>query len=707
MRASRGFSLIELILTVAISSLLLAMAVVNLWPARTAASSHSLADSLAEELRLARRSAVASGVPVAVALATSGLGPHSQALYTLTGAQRPQLERVRNFAQEFSGTYICTGIWGVSGGAWTRTQPKPLSNADTFDSSAWTNPVNPLDPTLIFTPSGSATSNGMPLCNGNFVLVASQGVQFQTTSLAGSGPSLNYHSLQRLAKPYCIQVSPAGHVSVQSGLLATDGSVALEERSFDSPASPPPPSATLPANTPPSITACEIFPKPPEDTPAGTALIAPDQHLSLRVTATDSQGDRLYCRWTASDGVFSSPIEDRMEWDGSHWVSNWEWRPPGGVQSGNYSLTCSVRDQRGAVVSGGANGSLTVSLESGPNIVFGACNADSIFPKKAKTICLNGTGERLISENGLCGEWIASSDGSELIYLFGGGLFYACHKDGSGNRMLSFDASTMQMAFSLGKALFGRPAVSPEGTRVVIAAWPAIALGPSASVDLFICDLKGLSMRPLVATAADEDYAFWSGDGRFIVHRSADSSGTEVMVKPAAGGPSFCLTAGLVGDQSPVDLCPSLVNGHYRLLYHSDDPNLPLHVLDFDSSGAILNPNVGQFGAYRTFGQHARLSPDGSKVAYSDGLNLSIANADGSGLVTVSGGPGLSLNDTPVFTPDSTQVVFWSNRNCASDSFRGDLYRVRVDGSGLRRITRNNQVLTSVFFPFAGWDIVP
>lgn len=702
-RVRKAFSLLEIVLALAISSFLLAMAVVNLWPARTAANSHSLADSLAEELRLARSSAIASGVPVGVGLATAGAGPHAQAIYTLSGAQLPKLQRVRSFAQEFSGSYLCIGTWGVNAGVWSHTQPQPMSNSDSFNPASWNNPVNAMDPTLIFTPSGSVTSNGMPLWNGSFQIVASQGVLFQATSVSGSGPALNYHNLQRLAKPYTVSVTPAGHISVQPGLNGTDGTVSLDDRSFDTPAAPAAPTAVLAANAPPTITACQLTPQPPDGTPAGAAVLAPGQHLGLRVTATDAQGDRLYCRWTANDGVFSSAIEDRMEWDGSQWVSNWEWRPPTGAVSGNYALTCSVRDQRGASVSGGANGSLAVSLESNPSIVFGACTADSVLPKRSKVISLNGTGETVISKGGLQGEWMACADGQELIYLFGGGLLYACHKDGSGNRLLSLNLSTVEWFFTLGRSFYGRPAISPGGTQAVCA---GIGSAGSGGVDLFLCDLKGGTFTPLVATAAaDEDFPFWSGDGRFIAFRSATTSATEILVKPAAGGPAFSLTGALPGNQEPVDLCPTLVNGHYRLLYSDGSAAAPLHILDFDSAGAVVNANVGSFSPFSTFGPQARLSPDGSKVAYSDGVQVFVANADGTGVVSPPAGGGVS--NSPVFTPDSRQVVFWSNRDCPTDNFRGDLYRMRADGSSFKRVTRDNQVVTFVMFPFAGWDVIP
>jgi len=697
---NKAFSLIELMLAMAISALLVAMAMVNMWPARTAANSHSLADSLAEELRLARRSAVASGVPVSVSFATNGLGPQSQAIYTLSGAHIPQLNRVRNFSQEFSGTYLCLGSWGFSGGSWTHTQPKPMSNSDTFDPTAWNNPVNNLDPTLIFTPAGSVTSNGMARCNGNFYLVASQGVQFQTTSISGSGPSLSYFSLQRLAKPYTISITPAGHITVEPGLTGNDGTVALQDRSLETPAAPAPPPAVLPANTSPTITACQITPEPPDGSAGGVAVLAPEEHLCLRVTASDAQGDRLYCSWTADGGVFSSAIEDRMEWDGSQWVSNWEWRPPSGVQSGNYSMTCTVRDPRGGSVVGGANGSVSVTLQQTPTVVFGAATADSPIPKQAKRIHLNGTGEKILRSGSMAGDWTASPDGSELVFTYGS-LTYACHADGTGERMLSIDVNSMSFFYSIGSALWGKPSFSPEGTRVICS-----GMG-TAGVDLFLSDLQGGVVVPFASGSKDETFPMWSADGRFIVYRLSDDTTSEIMVKLATGGPAILLSAGMPGDQCPIALSPNQVNGHYRLLYKDSNGGLPLRVMDFDSAGVVTNPVVGSLGPYNSLGPGACLSPDGSKVAFTDSAHVYIANSDGSNQITVPSGSGGGQDDAPKFTPDGTQVVFWSNRFCPGDPWRGDLFRVRTDGTSLLRITRGNQVLTKVLFPFAGWDIVP
>lgn len=702
----RGFSLIEVLVAVALSTLLLGMALVNLWPARNSASSRSLAESLAEELRLAGRSAIASGVPVAVALPTQGSGPHCQSLYTLSGQQTPQMGRVRNYAQEFPGTYLCVGTWGRSGaGGWTRNQPHPMSNSDDFNPAAWINPVSGLDPTLIFTPAGTVTSNGLPLWNGEFYLVASTGVEFQSASVPGSGPALNYFSLQRLSKPWTVRVTASGSVTVLNGLAGSDGTTGLEDRSFATAAPPAPPLTTLPLNTAPTIATCQISPEPPDGSAAGETVVAPDEHISLRVTATDAQGDQLYCSWAASAGDFSSPVRQRMELEGAQWVSTWEWRPPVGVQTGSYTLTCTITDQRGAATTGGAQGSLAVTVQASPYIVFGDCS-DGWIPKKIKRIRLSGAGETVLPkpEGEFWADLKVSPNGDKLVYTSFGSWLYSCNSDGTGPNWLSFDPVGPSYTFFLFGFLNGLPSFSPTGTQMVYPAYSAFPVdGPS--IDLFICNtMGGGTSRFTNNDALTESHPMWSGDGQIIVYRShdEDTGESEIRFKPVSGGPSVALTAAMPGNQTPVDLCPNLVGGMYRLFYRDLEQAQQFRVMDFDLAGTVtpvgvMNPSSGTF-------RGGAISTDGTKVTYREILDVYVANADGSGVLNLSNGPSGFYNDDPVFTPDGSQVVFL-RMNLASP-MAGDLYRARVDGSALARITRGNQVISKMS-TLSGWDIVP
>jgi len=701
-RAVKAFSLLELTLTVGLSALLLGMAVVNLWPARTSANSRSLADSLAEELRLAGRLAIASGAPVGVALPTGGTGPHCQAVYLLTGEQKPHLERVRSFAQEFGGTFVCVGTWPTGAGSWTRTAPQPMSNSDGWNSVSWVNPVRAQDPVLIFTPAGTVTSNGMPRYNGNFCLVTSQGVRYQATSVTGSGPALAYYQLQNLAKPYTVLVSPAGAVEVQPGLPGGDGTTLVQDRSLDTPPGPAAPALTARSNADPVIIGCTLFPEPPDGSASGVATLGPDEHLLLRVTAADTDGDRLFCNWTGSDGVFSSSAQDRMELEGNQWVSNWEWRPPAGVQSGAYRLTCIVRDERGAQVVGGAQGSVTVNLQNGPSLIFGSSKG-GILPKEAHRIHVNGSGETVIAETrGMwASDWRVSSNGTDLMYTFGG-LVWACHTDGSGRRVLNFTADASDAFLYLGGFFWGTPCFSPDGTQMVC---PGVGINGNNSCDLFISDLKGFSFRSFTNGPDNECFPAWSGDGRLIVFQREDSGNSEICFKLLSGGGAVSLTDTLPGNQTMVGLCPSKVSGHYRLLYRDENASPPLRVMDFDADGTVVNPVVGSMGPFSSWAASANLSVDGSKVAYSNGFDIFLAQADGSNRRILDSGPGGSYCDYPLFTPDGSQVIFWSNRG-ASTPWNGDLYRVRTDGTNLSRITRGHQVLTRMMIQ-SGWDLIP
>ncbi len=703
-RPSKGFSLLEILMALGLALLLIGLGAVHLWPARTSASSRALADSLAEELRLAGRSAVASGVPVAVALATGNSGPHGQAYYHLAGQARPQLVRVRNLAREFPDTFLCVGTWARSDvGAWTRTQPKPMSNSDTFDPSGWVNPVNPQDPTLIFTPSGSVTSNGLPLWNGDFYLVASQGVEFQPQAVSGSGPSLTYYRLRRLAKPWCIRVSAAGAVAVTSGLPAADSSTALEQRGFTTAAAPSPPLMSIPGNSAPAIVACTVTPEPPDGAAAGTAVLAPGEHLALRVTASDPQGDPVYCRWSANGGDFSSPDKDAMEWQNNQWVSQWEWRPPAGAVSGNFQLTCTLTDSKGASTSGGAQGSLAVRIEDGPSIVFGDSSEDLVTGRLRK-IHLSGSGEVDLAPlpQGFSGLDVAAN-GDRLLYNFGG-LLYACNQDGTLAKVVNFDIPGNSVALHLPWIFFGGVDYSPQGTRLVFPGLGVLPVEPP-SVDLYLAEVQGGTVVRFTSNnSRNEEHPFWSCDDRFIVYNSvdpADSSDVEIRLKPLAGGPSVLLTGGLSGGQELIDLCPSLVAGNHRLLYRESGN---LKVMDFTADGAVVDPLVGNVGPANF--RSGRFSQDGARVTFHSGVDVFVCDADGSDRLQLTDSAGSGrYYEYPRFTPDGSQVVY-TGLDISASSFTGDLFRSRIDGSSSARITRGNKIAHGLL-PYSGWDIVP
>jgi TolB protein len=90
-------------------------------------------------------------------------------------------------------------------------------------------------------------------------------------------------------------------------------------------------------------------------------------------------------------------------------------------------------------------------------------------------------------------------------------------------------------------------------------------------------------------------------------------------------------------------------------------------------------------------------SPDGSRIVFESDRNgiseIYVMNADGSGqknLTTAlsdgSNAPGETDAD-PTWSPDSSRIAFWSERDGNQDIYNQDVYVMKADGSERRRLT--------------------
>ncbi len=73
-------------------------------------------------------------------------------------------------------------------------------------------------------------------------------------------------------------------------------------------------------------------------------------------------------------------------------------------------------------------------------------------------------------------------------------------------------------------------------------------------------------------------------------------------------------------------------------------------------------------------------SPDGSKIAYSDGDDLYVMDADGTDVTQVTTSPQPDMS--PTWSPNGTQLAFHSLRNA-----NYDVYKINVNGTGETRLT--------------------
>ena len=86
-------------------------------------------------------------------------------------------------------------------------------------------------------------------------------------------------------------------------------------------------------------------------------------------------------------------------------------------------------------------------------------------------------------------------------------------------------------------------------------------------------------------------------------------------------------------------------------------------------------------------------APDGSVFVYaartdprSTSQDLYVVSGDGSGRTLLTG-TGDTTESGPVFSPDGAKIVFVRSRGSAFDGSRSDLFIMRTDGSGVRRLT--------------------
>lgn len=359
-----GFTLLEVLLTMALMGLLLVLGIVAMRSPTSAASSRGLANILAEELRAARCRALKLRQPVAVVLgSSSGSQFCSQEFYTLEGETRPHVARVRFLGREFAGTYLWAGQW--PGPGFSSVRGGSGMWADRFNFGAWLSSVpwgssgtHARDFIFCFTPSGGVFGQNVSLFDNAYHIVA-------TAGLRSAG-----NSLVAVSRPYTITLTTAGAVDVHEGLTqgsgVSDSSTSPGDATISSTIS-----SLLAPNQAPSIDAVDWSPKG-LGLPAGVeATVAQDGYLTLIVKASDPNGDPLRCTWTqtGASGTLSSVAGDRMEWDGSNWVSTWEWRPPATAWS-TVNLTCTVSDPAGATATGQLGASGVVAQDSGGRIAY-------------------------------------------------------------------------------------------------------------------------------------------------------------------------------------------------------------------------------------------------------------------------------------------------------------------------------------------------
>lgn len=345
----KGFSLLEILLSLSILGVLVGAALTSLKPARAKAGSRALAQNLAGILESARGRARHKNVPVGVGLSSSGgTTPATRGVYLLEGEIKPKIFQVRDLTDR--GGVIFSGIWNWDGSPTSTAGGQERGTpGERFFLSDWQAPYSS-DPLIVFTPSGAVVSN-LPRVDNRFLLVGCDSCQWSATSLAGQ-PTFR---LDSVSSPWTVQVTSGGQIRVEMGLW--QGTQVPLRASTTAVVAPTLPRPAVPVNQNPTPPTIQAYPAPVTGAlpPGVDALVPIDGSLTLEAVSHDPDGDALTAYWTASGGIFSHSSKTAMQWDREklHWVSHWVWTPPVGAAPGaTYTLTCTISDPTGGTASG-------------------------------------------------------------------------------------------------------------------------------------------------------------------------------------------------------------------------------------------------------------------------------------------------------------------------------------------------------------------
>lgn len=580
---------------------------VNQAPER--ASSYSAAVVLASELRQARAEALRQNAPVALAFPSQGGAlPSSVGFYWLQGKQKALMTRQVDLTRQSERINIFSGFWDLDttalldpASANSNAPPHQASREDAFDPAHWPQP-NPADPALIFTPSGAASSNGMVHFDGAYHLVVCAGVEASPSTFSGIQPaSLTYYKAVSVDDPYTVTISLQGDIQVTRGLVGASG-VALRGGSNQR---APLPVASSSSNSDPTVdpTEVEVLPvTPAASLPPGVAALVPlDRFLTIKVAATDPDGDPLSIRWRASGGNFSGPALATMEWSPQRqrWEASVAWRPPSTATVGQlYELNCDISDGRGGTVTVGGNVVSALKVKTSPT---GKLVVSYRYSSVLNVFCPDGSGMRQINLPDTVCSVSGTPDGEKVVFSHWGGGPYqgvisAITVDGTNYRQLA--------NLTAGCIAVCEPDVAPSGRLAMMEEY-----------GLRTANGDGTNFQTVTTNYYDL-YPRWSPDESKLVYNSyADEV---IMIDPDGSNPQN-LGPGFGPMWSP--------DGN-RLLFRRSDG---VYIMNRDGSGItqISTDCCGVAGS-------VAWSPDGSQVAWLNGGDVVVAQADGSNTKVVA-----------------------------------------------------------------------
>lgn len=579
-----GFSLVELVLALALLAILLGLSTVSMRGREQSGTAQALAMEVAAELRAAQLKAKSLGAPVALVFPSQGGNrPHSRSAYILEGEGPPQHTRTRQFGSEYEKAYLFLGTWNVDPASLRDPSALPsIDESGGFSIQNWLGTPTQ-DYYFVFTPDGAVQSNDLPRFDGRYHIAVASGLSYTAmgSPLGGTAsvtPGPNYYRLDTVATPYTVTLSREGGVSVSPGLAGAS----LPESGF-SVATPPADPIPVPSltNQNPTVHDVWVFPEPNTvTTGSNDALLGPDSHLLLRTHSTDPDGDRLLIEWTMTRvnggdaGRFSQPSGGApFRWDDRNreWVSHWTWKPPlDGVPGERFTGQLRVWDVNGAPATAGAGAVLNIELFDEGQIAYQDVSTGNSILYVAYP---DGTGERAITDStansydisfsrdgsrvafsqdsagGASHVWLANLDGSAAIQLVaeesieptfspdGSQIVYVAQGQNT-NRIITADGAWVRdMPPGWGVSW------SPDGSRLVYSrGWP--------DAELYVCDADNpgseVPLTTLSSAQAEMD-ADWHPDPleNKIIYRSNSNGGFQIYTyQVGAAAPEQRTTAG-------------------------------------------------------------------------------------------------------------------------------------------------------------------
>lgn len=544
----RGFTVVEILVSMAIVGLVTLVGFGSLSRGRSQAGAQGLSMAFADVFRQARQEALARRRPVAVMLpSANGTKANVSAYYILEGEVLPQITRVRDYATEYRGAQAFVGTWPLSGASaatLTSTLTMPGSKWSTFNLSNWLPPASANDFAFCYLPDGTLRTNGLKLFDGSYHLAITAGVAY-----TGSAPNFQ---LTKAGSSFTLVLSPAGAVTIESGLASQDGSIETSGSFSTSPAASPPSTTSLALQNPTFVQEPRIFPQPdPALLPPGiNATLTKDQFLSLESVARSPSGHPLYCKWQvvgvvppAGPGSYSFQGNGgRMLWDpladggNGAWKSIWQWRPPPTAEPNDvYHLQCVVQNYGGTPLAAQIKDIKIVP----PGNVFFETNRSGT--PEIWSMNENGSRQQIYLTG--ASQPSANLDGTRLVFIRGGDIFLQ-HPVHPG--------AEIQLTTGGG---FSIPCLSPNGTKVAFRRQN----GGNYELRVMRVSSTGYAANALIEAnsptpgpgwlrpgGTDTERLAWSPDGRSLLYTKADGNVYKADIGNGAGGnPTFSGPAAL------------------------------------------------------------------------------------------------------------------------------------------------------------------